>query len=242
MEHRPKGKVTPQPSNSVRMDRDKTIFKNEKPLVGRRFAVENLGNADDKSLFGLVARHWPNMDARGEPTGWLVCDDGAMESADFIHLDETRSPPELTLIHVKGSGSGDAKRDLSVSDYEVVIGQAVKNLRHVDRGLLADKLTANAGGVLKNAVWYNGERQADRKALLKILKALGSNLKKKVVVFQPRVRRSVFNDIRKKMDGGKPPDAAVRRMQQLDALLLGARADCFSLGASFAVVADGDDL
>lgn len=151
-------------------------------------------------------------------------------------------PPELTLIHVKGSGSADTKRDLSVSDYEVVVGQAVKNLRHVDRGLLADKLAANAGGVLRNAVWHNGERQADRKALLKILKGLGSNLKKKVVVFQPRVRRSVFNDIRKKMDGGKLPDAAVRRMQQLDALLLGARADCFSLGASFAVVADGDDL
>lgn len=226
----------------VRMDRDNTLFKNEKPLDGRRFAVENIGNANDKSLFGLVARHWPNMNARGKPIGWLVCDDGAMESADFIHLDDARNPPELTLIHVKGSGSADAGRNLSVSDYEVVIGQAVKNLRHIDRGLLGDKLAANATGVLKDAVWHNGERQKDRKALLQVLMGLGSNLKTKVVVFQPRVRRSVFNAIRKKMDDGKPTDAAVRRMQQLDALLLGARADCFSLGASFAVVADGDDL
>lgn len=226
----------------VRMDRDKTIFKDEKPLVGRRFAVENIGNANDKSLFGLVARHWPNMDVRGKPTGWLVCDDGAMESADFIHLDETRNPPELTLIHVKGSGSGDAKRNLSVSDYEVVVGQAVKNLRHIDRGLLAAKLAANATGVLKDAVWYNGKRQKNRKALLQVLKGLGSNLKTKVVVFQPRVRRTVLNEVRQKMGGGKPPDAAVRRMQQLDALLLGARADCFTLGANFAVMADGDDL
>ncbi|MER8962099.1 hypothetical protein [Mesorhizobium sp. M0701] len=226
----------------VRMDRDKTIFKNEKPLVGRRFAVEDIGKAEDKSLFGLVARHWPNMDVRGKPTGWLVCDDGAMESADFIHLDDSVSPPGLTLIHVKGSGSANAKRDLSVSDYEVVVGQAVKNLRHIDRGLLQSKLSANATGVLKDAVWYKGERQKDRKAFLQVLKGLGFNLSKKVVVFQPRVRRSVFNAIRKKMDDGKPTDAAVRRMQQLDALLLGARADCFSLGASFAVVADGDDL
>lgn len=225
----------------VRMDRDNTIFENEKPLDGRRFAVESVGTANDKSLFGLVARHWPNMDVRGKPTGWLVCDDGAMESADFIHLDDACNPPELTLIHVKGSGSGEAKRDLSVSDYEVVVGQAVKNLRHVDRGLLVDKLTANASGVLKDAVWFNGERQKDRKALLRVLKSLGSNLKTKVVVFQPRVRRSVFNDIRKKMDNGKH-NVAVRRMQQLDTLLLGARADCFSLGASFAVMADGDDL
>lgn len=227
--------------NWVRMDRDSTIFKNEKPLDGRRFAVESIGNAGDKSLFSLVARHWPNMDARGKPTGWLVCDDGAMESADFIHLNETRNPPELTLIHVKGSGSNNAKRDLSVSDYEVVVGQAVKNLRHVDRGLLRDKLAANANGVLKDAVWFNGERQKDRKELLRVLKGLGSNLKTKVVVFQPRVRRSVYNDIRRKMDSGKH-NVAVRRMQQLDTLLLGARADCFSLGASFAVMADGDDL
>lgn len=225
----------------VRMDRDNTIFKNEKPLDGRRFAVERIGKAGDKSLFGLVVRHWPNMDARGKPTGWLVCDDGAMESADFIHLDETCNPPELTLIHVKGSSSSDAKRDLSVSDYEVVVGQAVKNLRHIDRGLLGDKLAANARGVLKDAVWFNGKRQKDRKALLQVLRSMGSNLKTKVVVFQPRVRRSVFNDIRNNMDSGKH-NAAVRRMQQLDTLLLGARADCFSLGAGFAVMADGDDL
>jgi hypothetical protein len=225
----------------VRMDRDDTIFKSEKPLDGRRFAVERIGKAGDKSLFGLVVRHWPNMDARGKPTGWLVCDDGAMESADFIHLNETCNPPELTLIHAKGSGSSDAKRDLSVSDYEVVVGQAVKNLRHIDRGLLGDKLTANARGVLKDAVWFNGERQKDRKALLRVLKSLGSNLKTKVVVFQPRVRRSVFNDIRNRMDSGDH-NAAVRRMQQLDTLLLGARADCFSLGAAFTIMADGDDL
>lgn len=226
----------------VRMDRDNTVFKNEKPLDGRRFAVERLGKPDDKSLFGLVVRHWPSMDARGKPTGWLVCDDGAMESADFIHLDETRDLPELTLIHVKGSGSGEANRDLSVSDYEVVVGQAVKNLRHIDRGLLVAKLVANATGVLKDAVWHNGERQKDREAVIQVLKGLGSNLRTKVVVFQPRVRHSIFNDIRRKMDDGKSTDAAVRRMQQLDALLLGARADCFSLGASFAVIADDDDL
>lgn len=225
----------------VRMDRDNTLFKNEKPLDGRRFAVENIGNANDKSVRPCrpsLAEHG----CEGSPAGWLVCDDGAMGSADFIHLDDARNPPELTLIHVKGSGSADAKRNLSVSDYEVVVGQAVKNLRHIDRGLLRDKLAANATGVLKDAVWHNGERQKNRKALLQVLKGLGSNLKTKVVVFQPRVRRSVFNAIRKKMDEGKPTDAAVRRMQQLDALLLGARADCFSLGASFAVVADGDDL
>ncbi|MCV3768212.1 sugar phosphate isomerase/epimerase [Rhizobium sp. TRM95796] len=225
----------------VSMAHHGTAFWQEKPLDGKRFAVENIGNADDNSLFGMVARHWPNLEERGQQAGWLVCDDGAMESADFIHVNDTSDPPELTLIHVKGSGSNDANRGLSVSDYEVVVGQAIKNLRHVDRGLLREKLAANAEGVLQNAVWHDGQRQENREALLAMLAGLGSNLKTKVVVFQPRVRRSVFNSVRDKMDSDDPPDSEVRRMQQLDALLLGARSDCFSLGAAFVVIADADD-
>lgn len=215
-----------------------TAFWQEKPLDGKRFAVENTGNAEDNSLFGMVAKHWPNLEERGQQTGWLVCDDGAMESADFIHINDTSDPPELTLIHVKGSGSNNANRGLSVSDYEVVVGQAIKNLRHIDRGLLRDKLEANAEGVLQNAVWYNGERQDNRSALLAMLDGLGSSLRTNVVVFQPRVRRSVLNSIRVKMANGSLADSDVRRMQQLDALLLAARSDCFSLGADFLVIGD----
>lgn len=224
----------------VSMAHDRTAFWQEKPLDGQRFADENTGNAQDNSLFGMVARHWPNLEERGQQTGWLVCDDGAMESADFIHINDISDPPELTLIHVKGSGSNNADRGLSVSDYEVVVGQAIKNLRHIDRGLLREKLAANAEGVLQNAVWHNGQRQENRGALLAMLDDLGSHLKTKVVVFQPRVRRSVFNNIRDKMDNGNLADSDVRRMQQLDALLLGARSDCFSLGADFCVIADED--
>lgn len=222
----------------VSMARDKTAFWQEKPLDGKRFAVEKTGDAADSSLFGMVARHWPNLEGRGQQSGWLVCDDGAMESADFIHINDIADPPELTLIHVKGSGSKNANRELSVSDYEVVVGQAVKNLRHIDRGLLREKLTKNAEGVLQNAVWHNGTRQENRNNLLAMLDGLGSNLKKKVVVFQPRTRRSVYEGIRAHMDVGKTDRYDVRRMQQLDALLLGARSDCFSLGADFQVIAD----
>ncbi|WP_336057930.1 hypothetical protein [Nitratireductor sp. CH_MIT9313-5] len=222
----------------VSMAQDDTAFWQEKPLDGKRFAVENTGNADDKSLFGMVARHWPNLAERGPQTGWLVCDDGAMESADFIHINDVSDPPELTLIHVKGSGSDNSNRGLSVSDYEVVVGQAVKNLRHIDRGLLREKLAANANGALQNAVWHEGQRQENRDALLAMLDELGSNMKTTVVVFQPRARRSVLNSIRGRMDDGVLNRSDVRRMQQLDALLLGARADCFSLGAEFCVIAD----
>lgn len=230
----------------VSMAEDDTAFWQEKPLDGKRFAVEKIGNTGDSktgeekdsSLFGMVARHWPNLEKRGNQTGWLVCDDGAMESADFIHINNVSDPPELTLIHVKGSGSDNKNRNLSVSDYEVVVGQAVKNLRHVDQGLLRKKMAGNAEGVLQNAVWHDGKRQENRADFLEMLEGLGSNIKKKVVVFQPRTRRSAYDRVRKNMDDGKLDRPDVRRMQQLDALLLAARSDCFSLGAEFYVIAD----
>lgn len=222
----------------VSMAQDNTAFWQEKPLLGKRFAVENIGNANDSSLFGMVVRHWPNLAARGPQTGWLVCDDGAMESADFIHINNINDPPELALIHVKGSGSDNINRELSVSDYEVVVGQAVKNLRHIDRGLLKEKLTRNAEGVLRTAVWHNGVHQENRDDFLEMLDGLGSNLKKKVVVFQPRTRRSIYDGVRAHMDANQLHRNDVCRMQQLDALLLGARSDCFSLGADFHVIAD----
>ena len=129
-----------------------------------------------------------------------------------------------------------------MSDNEVVVGQAIKNIRHIDRDLLRDKLTANADGVLKDAVWHNGTRQQNRDGFLAMLDGLGSSLEKTVVVFQPRVRRSVYHEIRARIDAGDLDRADVRRLQQLDALLLGARADCYSLGAHFVVISDGDDL
>lgn len=222
----------------VSMAKDGTKFWQEKPLEGRRFAVEVTGNADDRSLFGMVARHWPNLEERGPQTGWLVCDDGSMESADFIHINDGSDPPELTLIHVKGSGSREESRGLSVSDYEVVVGQAVKNLRHIDRELLREKLARKANGEILTAVWHDGRRLEDRQTLVAMLDRLGSNLRTNVVVFQPRTRRSVFDGIRKRMDDGDLDKSDVRRLQQLDALLLGARSDCFSLGADFRVIAD----
>lgn len=116
----------------------------------------------------------------------------------------------------------------------------MKNLRHIDRGLLREKLAGNSDGQLRDAVWLDGARQRNRDGVLEALNAAGSNMQKTVVVLQPRIRRSVYDDVRGKMDGAGDPDAEVRRMQQLDTLLLGARADCFGLGASFSVIAEDD--
>ena len=224
----------------VNMGADRTEIDKEKPYDGRKFDVAGMGGEGDTSLFGLVARHWPNLEERGEQTGWLVCDDGSMESADFIHLDDALEIPELTLIHVKGSGSNDEGRGISVSDYQVVVGQAVKNLRHIDRLLLKEKLERNGEGQLKNAVWHNGNRQENRDGIIGTLRAVGSRMKKKVVVLQPRVRRSEYHEVREMLSRDDGPVGKRHRLRQLDALLLSARANCLGLGAEFKVIGDDD--
>lgn len=71
----------------------------EKPLEGKKLRISDIGNEDDDSMFGFVARHWPNFEEQGDATRWLVCDDGSMESADFIYFDNSGARPSLTLIH-----------------------------------------------------------------------------------------------------------------------------------------------
>lgn len=226
--------------NWVEMGKDETEFGKEKPSKegGRALDVAGIGLQNDKSLFGLVARHWPNLKDRGAPTGWLVCDDGSMESADFIHVDVEANPPRVSLIHVKGSGSKKEDRGLSVSDYEVVVGQAVKNLRYLDAGNLADKLHTSKGGILKDAVWKDGVRQDSREELIGIVEAIGTNVEKHVYVLQPSVRESVWKAIKKKIEAGDQTSNAILRLKQLDALLQGANADCYGLAASFTVIGD----
>lgn len=227
----------------VEMASDETAFHKEKPnRVGSiAFAPERIGDADDKSLFGLVARHWPNLANRGNQTGWLICDDGAMESADFIHIDVDGAVPKLTLIHVKGSGSKSGQREYSTTDYEVVVGQAVKNLRHLDNGILFDKIDNNKDGQLSDAVWHDGERQNDRTEVLNILNSLGANYEKKVVILQPRVRRTDWEAGRASIAGGNQSTKRALRLKQLDTLLQGARSACANIGASFVVIGDHDD-
>ena len=223
----------------VRMPSDNTAIKQEKPNDNHKFVVDNIGREGDMSLFGFVARHWPNLENRGNQTGWLVCDDGSMESADFIHFDDTGDVSKLTLIHVKGSGSDRPNRGISVSDYEVVVGQAVKNLRHIDRGLLCQKLNANREGALRNAVWYNGDQQDNRDDIISLLQDVGSNYETNVVVLQPRTRKLEYERVRNLAHDGL--NYATLRLKQLDALLLGARASCYGLGASFEVIGERDE-
>jgi hypothetical protein len=132
-----------EPMAGFEIDREKPKFSKTSPLA------DNIGLSTDRSLFGLVKR-------RLFPKGWLACDDGSMELADFIHVDPDNAI--VTLIHVKASETKKPDRTVSVADYEIVVSQAVKNVRHLDRRNLETELRNGKGKKIGAAVWKDGKK------------------------------------------------------------------------------------
>jgi hypothetical protein len=160
--------------------------------------------------------------------GWLACDDGANEKADFIHLDDTAKPPILSLIHVKGAKSDKASRGLSVAAYEVVTGQAVKNVQWLDKQTLAKGLGDAARA--SNHFWKDGAPAA-KDDFITAIEAIGDNYVRRVVIVQPHVTEGAW----KKADAAK--DGVNRlRLDQLNTLLASAWRSCNGLGAEFRVI------
>lgn len=189
----------------------------EKPT--HPFLQEEIGRHD--SLFCWALHHWP---VDGNP-GWLVCDDGAMEVADFIHLDGDL----LTLIHAKGATNNDQLRNLSVASYEVVASQVTKCLRWRDEAHLTGNLTAGIQHKVGAAVWHNRHR-SNRAEFLRAIRTLGTHYRRRVVILQPQItNRNLANS-------GADQGAEHTRYQQLMTLLNGTRTACQSQGAELLVI------
>lgn len=201
--------------------------KQEKPDVpaGRSLA-ECIAVDGDNSLFAYVVEKM-FCDADGTPKGWLASDDGSMELADFIHIDPDHNV--ITLVHVKASKRDEADRQASPSNYEVVVSQAVKNLRHLDRRNLHEELESGKAKKIGSAVWHNSVKQGDREGFLKAVKKLPASATKHLVVLQPNVTEAEFRRCRG--DDASPTQSM--RIKQIDTLLLAARASALSCGATF---------
>lgn len=166
-------------------------------------------------------------------TGWLACDDGAMELADFVHLEP--STGRITLIHVKGAGSKKKSfTEVSVSDYEVVVSQGVKNIRFLTPEKLADALEAGSGKNIAKAVWLDQKKQTDRAAMIMAIRALPPSAPRTLLILQPRLKKKEYDHCR-----GRPASAAARvmRFKQLNALMLAARVAAMGAGAEFRAIA-----
>jgi hypothetical protein len=200
----------------------------EKPVP---LNAQNIGAQD--SLFCWLKDRWLNGSLAWLPTGgWLASNDGSLEVADFIHLDQG-NVPTLTLVHVKGAKKTAANRGLAVGPYELVVSQAVKNLRHIDPQLATAEFVNRVGRQIQNAVWQAGI-QRPRRQMLNAIQQHGANMARRVVVVQPHTRRQAH------VQGLNAPDGTRERhlVRQLHTLLLGAQQNCAAVGATFVVVGE----
>ncbi|MCR5870343.1 MULTISPECIES: hypothetical protein [unclassified Sphingomonas] len=188
------------------------LVKQEKPKDLTKIGAE-------KSLFCWV---------QNTHKGWLACDDGANEKADFIHLDISGAKPVLSLIHVKGANSDKASRRLSVAAYEVVTGQAIKNLQWLDKQALARGLSQ---AVRATNYWWKDGKPVAKDELVAAIESLGDEYVRRVIIVQPHVTETA----RTKAEAAK--DGVNRlRLDQLNTLLASAWRSCNGLGAEFKVI------
>lgn len=146
----------------------------------------------DNSLFCWVQKNWngqwvdPNeFELKDKATGWLFCDDGAGEQADFIQIDQFKGQTLISLIHVKAAKSDSPKREISVGVHDIVLNQAIKNIRSCTRRILHETLTERVNESHKKHCWKNGKK-GKVEDFLKHLQNLNNNknIKTRVVVIQ----------------------------------------------------------
>ena len=199
-------------------------LRNEKPDP---LSPATIGNGE--SLFCWVVRNWRSGTLPWPcDGGWLACNDGSTELADFVHFDPVQ--PCLSLIHVKATKAGE-KRAIAVSPFEVVVAQAIKNLRHVDPEIAGVEFINRLGKQVKEAVWKDGA-PAKRLEMLAALQSAGSGIARRVLVIQPHTRRTAREKALQAAEGTRDRHL----VRQLHALLLAAQHDCAALGAEFLVV------
>jgi hypothetical protein len=184
-----------------------------------------VGSDRDRSIFGWVVRHYSS--------GWLICDDGPGEVADFVHISPDST---LSLIHVKAAKAASRLRGISVCAFEVVAGQAVKNSHYLaDLDSLLETLMIPH--ITERAAWIDGNRVSGRTEFLDMIGCLMPSDKKQVVIVQPHVSEGMYRRIRAddSIDGSMPtPD--LLRLNSLETLLHTTRGAAVALSAELHVI------
>ncbi len=215
---------TPRNFAGYDVDVEKPAHTKAWPLVRAIAGLDANGNRDT-SLFAWVVEKM-FLDARGVPYGWLASDDGSMEFADFVHIDDVNNI--VTLVHVKAANAT-GPRHVSVSAFEVVVSQAIKNLRHLDHVHLHEALHRGQKKKIARAVWRDGVRQINRAGIIRAALGLPSGYTKRLVVLQPQLTEAERLDCENKVATPKRLDTKAR----LDTLLNGARLTAMAVEAEF---------
>lgn len=204
----------------------------EKPTENGCVDLNLIGSK--KSLFCWVKNRWnskwdskENFNTTEKPTGWLYCDDGAGEKADFIHIDDYGDNTVISLIHVKAAKNSSANRRISVGVHDVVLSQAVKNLRYANRKNLVHDLKERANNSGQKKCWHNN-KPITSDIFLNHLSTLSTTIKKiktRVIVVQPHTIKSFYEN---------NPSGNIKK--QLDVLLVSTDNAVKSSGAEFCII------
>jgi hypothetical protein len=168
---------------------------------------------------------------------WLFCDDDSGEVADFVHVfAPPTGVPKITLVHIKGARSESAGREMVAGPYEVVCGQAVKNLRYLTAVSLVDRLQTRIFDVdrpLWNAPFVMGvPPNGNRDDFFNVLCDIDTEANYSVIIIQPHVTQTAYG-----LPKNKPlTKSASLGSVQLRTLLFGVKANAAAVSASFHVV------
>ncbi len=176
----------------------------------------------ERSVFGWVVGHYA--------TGWLICDDGPGEIADFLHIGPDGT---LSFIHVKGANSASPPRRVAATAYEVVASQAVKNLAFTDPELLRDTLESTP--LTKPACWTDGVQVDDRTEFLEALALRDATDDMQVVIVQPHLSESIYKKLGEERST-EPPGDELLRLFRLEGLMLSTRSTVVAANADLEVI------
>ena len=191
----------------------------------RVLALEDIGKPGEKSLFSWTLRERGNV-------GWLWCDDGSGEIADFIHLADDDT---MTLYHLKAAHS--VSGDVAVGAYEVVCAQALKNLRMLEgRDVVALLETRLAKPKPYIRCWRRGRPVSPKnevKFINRIRAIPPSRLTRRAVVVQPHVSLAMLPNSPTELARSNP---LTHRAMQLHTMLNGFEANFRNLDIGFEVI------
>lgn len=179
------------------------------------------GSAEDDSLFGWIIRN--------HRSGYLYCDDGADELADFVYFDPISDI--VTVWHVKAAERPEPRR-ISAGAYEQVCSQTEKNLKTLTLSGLTQELQAKVRNNKTRVLWVNGQLDESYEAFLAELTAPRAGLRFEARILCPHVTRTSLEKARSNAAKSK----ANQRLRRLDQLLLATDASVQRVGARLSVV------
>ncbi|GAA1989872.1 hypothetical protein [Amycolatopsis minnesotensis] len=128
---------------------------------------------------------------------WLLCDDGAGEVADYLHLTDDGT---LTAIHVKAAANAGPGRRIAVTPFEEVVSQAEKNVRLLGTENLEERLGRPRAS--RAAAWHAGQRSTSAEFAQQLAARVATD-RTRVVIVQPHLLRASHDQARADVVAGR---------------------------------------